>query len=80
MKLSGMIDRLNWDEEKKRYRVIDYKTGSSSRKPKNGAVEAGRTLVRLPMARVGHDQARNRRRESNISRGHPTSKSVEAST
>ena len=29
LRVAGRIDRLNWDPEQSRFRVVDYKTGST---------------------------------------------------
>jgi RecB family exonuclease len=48
LKVSGRIDRLNWDPARTRFRVVDYKTGSTFGNPKDGALEGGRAL-QLPI-------------------------------
>jgi len=45
--LSGRVDRLEWSGGK-RFRVIDYKTGSSRKRPGDNMVEGGRSL-QLPL-------------------------------
>jgi ATP-dependent helicase/nuclease subunit B len=48
LKVSGRIDRLNWDPARRRFRVVDYKTGSTFGNPKDGVLEGGRAL-QLPI-------------------------------
>lgn len=48
LKVSGRIDRLNWDPKGKRFRVVDYKTGRVYKNPKDGALDGGRAL-QLPI-------------------------------
>jgi ATP-dependent helicase/nuclease subunit B len=47
LSVHGRIDRLNWDEARSRYRVIDYKTGKAY-EPKDGALKGGEAL-QLPL-------------------------------
>ena len=44
----GRIDRLQWDEARTRFRVIDYKTGSVRDDHKDGEMRGGRAL-QLPL-------------------------------
>jgi RecB family exonuclease len=46
--ISGRVDRLNWDPERTRFRVIDYKTGRPYNVPKAGSLSGGRAL-QLPI-------------------------------
>jgi ATP-dependent helicase/nuclease subunit B len=48
LKVSGRIDRLDWDPDREHFRVVDYKTGSTYGKPKDGSLGGGRTL-QLPI-------------------------------
>jgi ATP-dependent helicase/nuclease subunit B len=45
--LSGRIDRINWDEARTRFRVIDYKTGRV-RDEKSAQLQGGR-MLQLPL-------------------------------
>jgi RecB family exonuclease len=47
IRLLGRIDRVDWDEERTRFRVIDYKTGKVNRK-KSSFLERGEAL-QLPI-------------------------------
>lgn len=46
--VSGRIDRLNWDPAKSSFRVVDYKTGGTWGKPRDGVLGGGRSL-QLPI-------------------------------
>ncbi len=46
LRLTGRIDRVNWNAEKSRFRVVDYKTGRPSQQP--GELQGGRKL-QLPL-------------------------------
>jgi ATP-dependent helicase/nuclease subunit B len=48
LKVSGRIDRLNWDPERGSFRVVDYKTGSDYGRPKDGALGGGGS-IQLPI-------------------------------
>ncbi len=48
LKVSGRIDRLNWDPGRTRFRVVDYKTGSTWGRPKDGSLGGGQAL-QLPI-------------------------------
>lgn len=48
LRLGGRIDRLSWNPDRTRFRVIDYKTGSKWGLPKDGSLDAGRAL-QLPI-------------------------------
>jgi ATP-dependent helicase/nuclease subunit B len=48
LEVSGRIDRLNWDPDRTRFRVVDYKTGSTYDQPKDGLLGGGRSL-QLPL-------------------------------
>lgn len=48
LKVRGQIDRLNWDTDRGRFRVVDYKTGSAYDVPKEGSLDGGRAL-QLPI-------------------------------
>ncbi len=45
IRLQGRIDRIDWDEGRRRFRVIDYKTG----KPKSKVTLEGGTSLQLPV-------------------------------
>jgi ATP-dependent helicase/DNAse subunit B len=45
--LAGRIDRINWNEDKTRFRVVDYKTGAV-RGEKPGELQGGR-MLQLPL-------------------------------
>jgi ATP-dependent helicase/DNAse subunit B len=45
--LAGRIDRINWNEDKSRFRVVDYKTGRPST-GKPGELQGGR-MLQLPL-------------------------------
>lgn len=47
LRLSGRMDRLNWDQARTAYRVIDYKTGQV-RDEKAGQLQGGR-MLQLPL-------------------------------
>jgi ATP-dependent helicase/DNAse subunit B len=47
LRLAGRIDRINWNQDKTRFRVVDYKTGGA-RGGKPGELQGGRTL-QLPL-------------------------------
>ena len=47
LRLAGRIDRINWNDERTRFRVIDYKTGKV-RSEKPGELQGGR-MLQLPL-------------------------------
>jgi RecB family exonuclease len=47
LRLAGRIDRINWNDDKTRFRVIDYKTGKV-RSEKPGELQGGR-MLQLPL-------------------------------
>lgn len=48
LRVLGRVDRLNWDAERTRYRVIDYKTGRVRDDHRSGTLRGGRAL-QLPL-------------------------------
>ena len=48
LRVRGRIDRLNWDEQRSQFRVIDYKTGRAWEDHVDGALRGGRAL-QLPI-------------------------------
>jgi RecB family exonuclease len=47
LRLTGRIDRINWRDDRARFRVIDYKTGKV-RSEKSGELQGGR-MLQLPL-------------------------------
>lgn len=47
LRLTGRIDRINWSDDRRRFRVIDYKTGRV-RSERSGELQGGR-MLQLPL-------------------------------
>ena len=54
LRLHGRIDRVNWDEQRSHFRVVDYKSGGKHAN-KSGELQGGR-MLQLPLYVLGASQ------------------------